>query len=221
MPKSAARKKEVEAKQDSKDLLLDAAIGLIWQSNYHNVGVNEICTTAGVTKGCFYHYFDSKATLYEAAAERYWQMMRADMDAIFSPSKKPLEQLGDMLKYIVQKQEWEEEIGDRNPVSGCPFFTAGAQSGEGEERVQKVAREMSDKVGHYGTALVSNLANGGFLNSNSNPEKIGRMVSQFIQGLLLYGRVYSSLEIVKEDLPEGVYRLLDLKPEYRKTNVLA
>ena len=113
---------------DTKEKLLDTAIQLIWQSNYSNVGVNDICQQAGVTKGSFYYYFETKADLFYEACQHYWCSMKKDMDAIFSPTFTAQEQLENLIQYVVDKQK-KDEHGDDNPVSGCPFFTSGGQAG--------------------------------------------------------------------------------------------
>ena len=79
--------------QDTRTRLLETALELIWQSNYNSVGVNEICKQAGVTKGGFYHHFESKASLFCEASEYYWNSVKRDLDALLSPVNTPLEQL--------------------------------------------------------------------------------------------------------------------------------
>ena len=56
----------------TREKLLETAIELVWQSNYCSVGVMEICKRAGVTKGAFYHHFESKADLFYAAAQHHY-----------------------------------------------------------------------------------------------------------------------------------------------------
>jgi TetR/AcrR family transcriptional repressor of nem operon len=41
------------------------------------------------------------------------------------------------------------------------------------------------------------------------------MLQQFIQGLLMHGRVYQDFDKLRQDLREGFYRLLGLDPKYR------
>lgn len=199
---------------DTKQKLLDTAIDLVWQSSYSNVGVNEICEKAGVTKGCFYHYFDSKAALFQAASEHAWEKMKSDMDAIFSPEHDALTQLVSWLDYIIEKQR--KNLGRGNPVSGCPFFTSGAQCGSEEQVVRQAALKYAEKAILYNTALVRALQAEGHLEGRIDPVRLGRMMSHYVQGLLLYGRVMGDLDIVIEDLREGIYRLIGLKATARR-----
>ena len=201
---------------DTKEKLLETATQLIWQSNYSNVGVNEICQQAGVTKGSFYHYFETKADLFYEASEHHWVRMKKDLDALFSPPFTPLEHLENLIQFIINIQR-KAKHGDDNPVSGCPFFTAGGQAGANEIRVREASQEMSEHAVKYCVALVRNLKVENVLNSELDPQQVGRLIHQFIQGLLIYGRVYSDLDIVKIDLREGLYRLVDLQHEFRQS----
>jgi TetR/AcrR family transcriptional repressor of nem operon len=52
-------------------LLLDAAVDVIRAKGYSATTVDELCNAAGVTKGAFFHHFDSKDDLAVAAAEHW------------------------------------------------------------------------------------------------------------------------------------------------------
>ncbi len=48
---------------DARNKILDAARVLVEQRGYTALGVGEICSTAGVPKGSFYYFFESKQAL--------------------------------------------------------------------------------------------------------------------------------------------------------------
>jgi len=52
---------------DTRERLLEAAIDLLWASSFGAVSVDQICEGAGVKKGSFYHFFESKIDLAIAA----------------------------------------------------------------------------------------------------------------------------------------------------------
>jgi TetR/AcrR family transcriptional repressor of nem operon len=202
----------------TKEKLMDTAIQLIWRSSYSNVGVAEICKQAGVTKGSFYHYFETKADLFYEASMYYWEGMRDDLECIFSPTNPPLQQLEDLLTMIITKQtNTEHADADANPVSGCPFFTSGSQAGSGEEKVRLAAQTLADKAIQYNSAMVQRLIDDGMLEKTVDAEQTGRMLYQYVMGLLMYGRLEKSLDVVKRDLYDASYRLLGLKAEHQHT----
>lgn len=58
-------------KASARNLLLEAAVKVIRQKGYAATSVDDLCRTAGVTKGAFFHHFESKDALGVAAA-RHW-----------------------------------------------------------------------------------------------------------------------------------------------------
>jgi TetR/AcrR family transcriptional repressor of nem operon len=59
------------AKQNAREKILAAALGLIRSRGYEATTVDDLCAAAGVTKGAFFHHFKSKEQLGVAAAERW------------------------------------------------------------------------------------------------------------------------------------------------------
>lgn len=207
----------------TRERLLDTAIQLVWQSNYNSVGVNEICAQAGVTKGAFYHHFESKADLYYAACGHYWEEIKKELDAIYSPSYTPLENLENLIQFVIDRQDGKhfrgeetEQESDALEVVGCPFFTCGGQVGVAEEKVRQASIEMAENGMRYYGALVRGLKADGVLRGDPDPVQLSRMLFQYMQGVLIYARVMNSLATVETDIRQGFYRLLDLKPEYRR-----
>lgn len=195
---------------ETRERLLSTALDLIWQSNYSSVGVNEICKQAGVTKGGFYHHFESKAQLFCEATEYYWKSVKQDFDAIFSPATSSLDQLENVLAFILRTKLDEEA----NDIPGCAFFSAGTQCGTNEHRIQDALREMSNASVRYNLSLVRALAGDGYLDDGVDQERAARYMHQYIQGVLIYGKVHRDLQLVRDDLPEAIYRLLGLKREH-------
>jgi TetR/AcrR family transcriptional repressor of nem operon len=60
-----------EKRHESKTKLLDAALHVIRAKGYSATRIEDVCDVAGLTKGSFFHHFDSKEALALAAAD-YW-----------------------------------------------------------------------------------------------------------------------------------------------------
>jgi len=193
---------------ETREKLLETALTLIWQSNYSIVGVNEICKQAGVTKGAFYHHFESKASLFCEATAYYWQVIKKDLDTIFSPVNSPLQQLENLIQFLFQAKLSDDS------VRGCPFFNAGAQIGTDDEKVIEALKNLSQTAITYNLALIKSLEAGGYLERSGDMEQQARLMYHYIHGVMSYAYVQPDIETIKKDLPEGLYRLLGIKQHY-------
>ncbi|GAB3120552.1 TetR/AcrR family transcriptional regulator [Glaciibacter psychrotolerans] len=69
---------------DSRRSILDAGQRTVAHKGWAAVGLTEILTVAGVPKGSFYYYFDSKDAFGEAMLGEYFTEYLAEMDEIFA-----------------------------------------------------------------------------------------------------------------------------------------
>jgi len=67
-------------KRDARAKIMDAAVATIREKGFSAASVDELCKRAGVTKGAFFHHFDSKQALGVAAA-RHWDEMTSEFFA--------------------------------------------------------------------------------------------------------------------------------------------
>jgi TetR/AcrR family transcriptional repressor of nem operon len=88
----------MEVRHGSKTKILDAALHVIRAKGYSATRIEDICEAAALTKGSFFHHFDSKEALALAAAD-YWI---EGTGALFASA--PYHELGDpvdrLLAYV-------------------------------------------------------------------------------------------------------------------------
>ena len=87
-----------EAEHESRTKLVDAAVSVVRAKGYAAARVDDICAAAGLTKGSFFHHFDSKEDLALAAAAR-WGATTGDVFAAAAYHKLP-DPLDRLLAYI-------------------------------------------------------------------------------------------------------------------------
>lgn len=63
--------------------LLDLAFALFLARGFEHVSLNDLIAEAGISKGAFYHYFDSKEALLAALVERSAREVLAELEPIF------------------------------------------------------------------------------------------------------------------------------------------
>ncbi|MEL6163400.1 MAG: TetR/AcrR family transcriptional regulator [Cyanobacteria bacterium J06628_3] len=190
--------------RETKQKLLETALDLIWENNYNCVGIVQICTQAGVTKGAFYHYFKSKSDLAAAALEARWLNVRNSFDRVFSPQNAPLERVDYYCELIISMQAAKHAQTGR--VLGCPFISTGQSTSE--DKLRSISVEITERMSKYLTSLVVDAQREGLVDKDLNPIDIARYMYVFVQGVLTIGRVKNDLESVKTDLKPGLLRIL-------------
>lgn len=196
-------------KTNSKVKLIETAIDLVRLSSYTDVGVNEICEKAGVTKGAFYHHFKSKAALYAEAAAYKRDNEEKVLQSLLSDRHESLKKLDNMIGYIYYKGFQSTETAQQK-VSGCPFFTAGAINSQSDDIIRKASKEYVDHEVDYWQQVIEDLANAGIIKDPKDSRQLARMVYQYANGVLTYSRIFDDEKTMRQDLESGIYRFLNI-----------
>jgi AcrR family transcriptional regulator len=92
------------AKEDSsstKESIIQAAIELFGSQGYDGTGVQQIIDMASVTKGAFYHIFESKMDLLRYIHDRFLDHMLSVIDRIAKENRSPTDALKAVMREIL------------------------------------------------------------------------------------------------------------------------
>jgi len=193
---------------DAKKRLMEAVVELLWTASYGSTTIDHICEKAGVKKGSFYYFFDSKANLAVAALDEAWRHHRAELDPIFSPTVPPLERLR---KYCDYNYTIQAEMKDKfGSVLGCPMFCLGCEISTQEDHLQKKVNEMLDQKRKYLESAIRDAHAAGLIDVPDAAAK-ARTLFSYYQGQLTEARIQNKLEIVRGAFA-GTCELLGIKP---------
>ncbi|NHV27259.1 TetR/AcrR family transcriptional regulator [Burkholderia sp. D-99] len=78
----------------TRDMLLRTGLEVLTEKGFSATGLDEILGRAGVPKGSFYHYFDSKEAFGLELIDRYADFFARKLDRHFSdPARPPLQRV--------------------------------------------------------------------------------------------------------------------------------
>jgi TetR/AcrR family transcriptional regulator, transcriptional repressor for nem operon len=191
----------------TKEKLVQVAFDLIWDSSYGSVSVADICERAGVNKGSFYHFFESKTDLAVAAYEAHWMEKRPELDRIFSPQVPPLERIQKWCEYIYEGQK--EKAEKYGHVCGCPYASVGAEVATQDEKIRLMTEELISQGRKYIESAVSDAIRAGLVTAKDPGQTACRIQCVFV-GTLVEAKVQNSLEPIR-DLESAIMSILGAK----------
>jgi AcrR family transcriptional regulator len=106
-----ARTVNLEVRTVRREAFVDAALRLIQTTGYEQMSVQDVLDQLEASRGAFYHYFDSKASLLEAALERMSDVVLAGFAPLVDDAKVPaLEKLERLFAGIAQWKNQRREL---------------------------------------------------------------------------------------------------------------
>ena len=134
-----------QSHHESKARILDAALRVIRTKGYSATTIDDVCTTAGLTKGSFFHHFKSKDELALAATAHFAAMA----DGLFAAA--PYRTLPDPRERVIGYVKFRKSIltGDL-PEFTCLLGTLVQEAYETHPAI----REACDKYISAHAALV-------------------------------------------------------------------
>jgi TetR/AcrR family transcriptional repressor of nem operon len=207
VPITTERKKIMGRVSNAKERLMEAVGELIWTGSYGSTTIDQICEKAGVKKGSFYYFFDSKADLAVAAVEEEWSRKRPELDALFSPTIPPLERLR---RYCEFSYQFQAQICKKyGCVLGCPLFSVGAEVSTQENRLQKKIQDILEYKRKYLETAIRDAHAAGLIHAPDAASK-SQILFAYYQGLATQARIQNKLDVLRDAI-HGTYELLGVK----------
>ncbi|MFB6778257.1 TetR/AcrR family transcriptional regulator [Streptomyces sp. NPDC056352] len=174
---------------DAKEKILSAAHSLIELHGYSALGVAEICKTAGVPKGSFYYFFESKEALALAVLDEQWAVQQSDWTRILNSDAEPLERL----RQLFEETEAEQRAGQQScgTVSGCMFGNLTLEMSNQTEAVRKHLQEIFDAQVEMVDSVITEALERGEVTVTDTREAARSVVAQ-LEGQVLFAKLYNN-----------------------------
>jgi TetR/AcrR family transcriptional repressor of nem operon len=174
---------------DAKEKILAAARSLIEARGYSALGVAEICTAAGVPKGSFYHFFDSKESLALAVVDEHWAAQKRDWTRVLEGDAAPL----DRLRQLFEQTEAAQHTAQQGcgTVSGCLFGNLTLELSNQTEAVRARLQEIFEAQIDMVESVVAEARERGDATVTDTREAARAVVAQ-LEGQVLFAKLYNN-----------------------------
>ncbi|MFC7109188.1 TetR/AcrR family transcriptional regulator [Nonomuraea rubra] len=126
---------------DTRRSILDAGQRIMAHKGYSAVGLKEMLAEAGVPKGSFYHFFDSKDAFGEAMLKSYFADYLTDMDRILTRSGESAAE-----RLMAYWQHWRQTQSVDECQGKCLAVKLGAEVADLSESMRLALKEGTEAI---------------------------------------------------------------------------
>jgi TetR/AcrR family transcriptional repressor of nem operon len=174
---------------DAKEKILTAAHSLIEQRGYSALGVAEICKTAGVPKGSFYYFFESKEALALAVIDEHWAAEQREWTRILGSDAEPLERL----RRLFEATEASQRAGQEScgAISGCLFGNLSLEMSNQTEAIRARLQEIFEAQAEMVARVIAEAQERGEAIVPDTRAAAQSVVAQ-LEGQVLFAKLYNN-----------------------------
>ncbi len=186
---------------DARDRLLATAAQLVHQRGYTAVSVSDICKEAGLKKGSFYHFFQSKHALVLETLDRFAEHQDRLMQRVLEHDGSVRQQLHDMLTGLYR--------GFAGAAHGCPVGNIAQEMAHRDPLMREKLAGIFSRWQHALAQLLTQAKHSGELNVH-NPERSAEAMIAYLQGTILLAKAGDDPEVFLR-LASGMVALAEAK----------
>jgi TetR/AcrR family transcriptional repressor of nem operon len=174
---------------DAREKIVSAAQSLIELRGYSALGVAEICKTAGVPKGSFYYFFESKEALALTVLDEHWADQQRAWARVLHSDAEPLQRL----RQLFEETEAEQLAGQKScgTVSGCLFGNLTLELSNQTEAIRERLQEIFEAQVDMVESVVAEAARRGEVTVADAREAARSVVAQ-LEGQVLFAKLYNN-----------------------------
>ncbi len=169
---------------NTRQHILETGQRIIVGKGFASVGLNEILTAAGVPKGSFYHYFESKEQYGQALLQEYFDRYLADLDALFDA------QAGTGRERLMRYwQRWQDKQLDACAEQKCLVVKLGGEVADLSDPMRITLRDGTDQiVQRIARVIAAGVADGSM--PPLEPQASAQVLYQLWLGASLIGKLH-------------------------------
>ncbi len=179
----------------------------MWEYSYGAVTIDAICERAGVKKGSFYYFFDSKADLALETINDWWAARLVIINQIFQPEVPPLDRLRKYFDLVAKHQC--ENFETNGHILGCPMFALGSEISMQDEQIRMRIHEILVTGTGYFQQAIADAQEAGEVAGTDAALK-ARMLMSYYEGHMTKARIENNIDAVR-NLASEVLEVLGVR----------
>lgn len=176
--------------QITRDRVLAEGLSAFMGKGYHGTGIQEILSAAGVPKGSFYNYFDSKEDFAAGVVDLYAARTHEQLDKVVAAEGDALENLR---RFLATELLSHEERG-----SGCLLGNLGAEMGGSSEILRKAMARGMAGIRERFAKVIALAQKQNTVRGDLAPEQLAGMLFAAWEGALIRMKVEGSMQPLSE-----------------------
>jgi TetR/AcrR family transcriptional repressor of nem operon len=189
---------------DARERILTAGTALLGRGAYSSISVADICAAAGVPKGSFYYFFESKQAFALAVIARHWVAQKAQWAMALAGDEAPLERLHRLFDATTETQRASQrELG---AVTGCLFGNLALELSAHDPLIKlELQRVFDEQVGMVQAAVEDSIEAGE--SSPASAAVAARAIIAQLEGTVLFAKLLDDPEQVNQLWPNALLLL--------------
>jgi TetR/AcrR family transcriptional regulator, transcriptional repressor for nem operon len=174
---------------DARERLLEAATKLLSERPFASIGVAEICSLAGVQKGSFYYFFESKHALGLAVIDEHWGVQQREWSRILGAAEPLATRLQNLVGLTAEIQMLA--LRDVGAVTGCMFGNLALEMSGQDEQIRARIQEIFDEQIGIVAAAIQEAVAAGEVTVALDPRAAAKSVVAQLEGLVLFAKLFN------------------------------
>lgn len=169
-------------REDKKQLIIETGLSVIAAKGYNGTGVKEIVDSAGIPKGSFYNYFDSKETFAVEALEYAFAESESRMKKQLLRSQNDQEAYQRLMSFFEEGKTCAQQQGYK---TGCIVGNLCQEMADSSELIRRKANQLFKRQAKIMATCIQEAQQHGDINPELDPEMLAEYLFNAWEGALM------------------------------------
>jgi TetR/AcrR family transcriptional repressor of nem operon len=175
-------------REKTKDTLLEAGKRVFLEKGYSNAGLEAILQAAGIPKGSFYYYFESKEEFGLQVLNRFAERIDAEYERCMEGPGGRVERLRRFFDVVI------ERLVSHSCGNGCLVGNLSQEMASQSETFRRRVEEIYEGRCHKLAASLQEAQRAGEVSAELDPHVLAEFLLNSWQGALLRAKTMKSAE---------------------------